>query len=163
LPSHSYLEAQIFIFAGSNLPPASSLSLFREIFVMAILSAFPGLSVEVVMAGTSCLEYPDTDNDNGDSDEKVTRYIEAKSNAEYGVQIDIPRGLMDGKYDIRSKIYIDGYKVGGTVLRRVKYIQQGYRRVHSAQCVGSGDNWKKRAFCFSDLIKGRIPNMRFSV
>jgi hypothetical protein len=130
---------------------------------MAILSAFPGLSVEVVIAGTSCLEYPDTGDGNGDSDGKVTRYIDAKSNAEYGVQIDIPRGFMDGKYDIRSKIYIDGYKVGGPVFRRVEHIQQGYRQVYSARYFGSGDNWKKRAFCFSDLIKGRIPNMRFSV
>jgi hypothetical protein len=71
---------------------------------MAIHSDYPGIRAEVVVNGEALTEY----NDDGESPPvQVTMYVEAVSDAHFGVRYTIPKGLQ-GTCGVKCKLTIAG-------------------------------------------------------
>jgi hypothetical protein len=125
---------------------------------MAILSSFPGLTVEILVNGIAREEYQPPEDEVQDTQKHVTRYIEAESGANFEVRVSLNSAFKTAfdisKYDLCAVIRIDGSYAESRLwhmsdLRSLTLIDQSKKI--SGVSVGSGKDWKLRKFLFSNL------------
>jgi hypothetical protein len=102
---------------------------------MAIAKEHPRIQVEVVCEGEPLREYDNDDEET--APDQVTKYIEAKSGAEFAVRLELKRPYPDHPLYIR--LYLDGEVVGNRIIGDLQY--------------GKGSNGLTRTF---DSITSKI-------
>lgn len=123
---------------------------------MAITQETPGLEVHVECNGARLQEF---DEDDGETTTTtVTKYIEAKSAAEFAVHIEVHRPF--SRYAMIVKLYIDGKSVCSRIIGDHQYqrakgsvkrvFNNTVTKIAEGQCT-------LRMFCFSELQIGEIP------
>ena len=112
---------------------------------MAILPAFPGLTVEILVNGVPLQEYDDEDEEL-ESPNTIAEYIEARSGTQFSVRCISSQRLPVP--DSTMQIFLDGTQVTSTLHRKDEfrfddpYIKKGRISVDGQQTV-------EQAFQFS--------------
>lgn len=120
---------------------------------MAILQEYPTLQVSIVCDG---LALPEFDNDEHEMPGAVTKYIEAKSTAEFAVQFDLYKPYPVHAMSIQ--LSIDGKLVRSRIIgnhqykRRTASVARTFDEVVSKIADGQCTIQK---FCFSELEIGK--------
>jgi hypothetical protein len=84
---------------------------------MAVAKEHPRIQVEVICEREPLREY---DNDDEETPpEQVTKYIEAKSGAEFGVRLELKRPYPSDP--VYFRLYLDGKDVGNRIIGDVQY------------------------------------------
>jgi hypothetical protein len=128
--------------------------------IMAILPAFPGLLVEVVVSDTALQEYnlPE-DSEETTTNKSTIKYIEAKPGLEFAVRFSIERNFEYIKNDIHFDVTLDGNKVfRRRVLLQKERHTRGLVSIVDGVKLDSGKNIIKRNFVFSTLTTGQLPH-----
>lgn len=116
---------------------------------MAILKE---LEVHVTVNGQNLEEFSGTDDARKDSPERLTRYVEAISNANFKIKVAYMEHCLP-KYesskpceDLSISVYIDGQK-----LRRT-YLGSTLKKVVSSVHVLEGGQWKSKHSTFCEIM-----------
>lgn len=122
---------------------------------MAILKPF---ECTVSVDGVSVEEYDDDDDDNDHrpgAGPQVTKYIEAVSGAGFVTHFKIEPGWTMNADFLVWDIYLDGKRARGSVISPDRYSEQiGCRQKLAGYESGTGDNWTRRNFRFTDITTG---------
>lgn len=98
------------------------------------------------------------DEDDGETTTTVTKYIEAKSAAEFAVQVEVHRPFP--RYAMIFKLYIDGNSVRSRIIgdRQYQRVRGSVKREFNTTVTKIVDGQRTlRKFCFSELQIGEIP------
>jgi len=125
---------------------------------MAILPDFPGLRVEIIVAGTPLQEYDlPNDTDEVTTNASTIKYVEATPGAEFAVHVTVDRKFKHAKYDLDYRVTIDGNKdLSRGKLMTKKHHVQGRTSTLGAIKFASGKQVIKRNFFFSTLTTGHF-------
>lgn len=117
---------------------------------MAITQAFPGLEVEVHTNAGALREY--VDDDEQDSHSTVTKYIEAQSGVEFGINYNFTSRPEHG---VVLYVYIDGNYITGVVifLHDFKSGQTHKNKIEGKYHKKDG-HWFRQKFSFASLRIG---------
>lgn len=123
---------------------------------MAITQENPKIEVYVNCNGVRLQEF---DEDDGESSTTaVTKYIEAKSGAEFAVQVEVHQPFP--RYAMIVKLYIDGNSVRSRIIGDHQYqrAKGSVKRVLNTTVTKIADGQRTlQNFCFSELQIGEIP------
>lgn len=111
---------------------------------MAIIDEF---TVNIIVNGQPCQEY-EVEPERGCGPKKVTKYIEAISDAPYKISLDMLPSFEFTTSAISFKISIDGQLMGKLL---VEPDPRGFRRIISRIDSGAGDN----SFSFIDIKRSK--------
>jgi hypothetical protein len=128
---------------------------------MAILPAYPGLSVQVEVHDQPLLEYDDEDA--VQDARSVTKYIEACAGSEFSIKFLFDK-TMKRKKDICVGCYIDGSS--RSVRSRFFRIRQqiaGKAYVIKDLDKKDGTKWQRQNFCFQNLGVGKNIRSLYSI
>ncbi|KAL1648463.1 hypothetical protein SLS58_002218 [Diplodia intermedia] len=119
---------------------------------MAIISDIPGLRVEVRVHGQPLDEFPSEDEP--DTSDTATRYIEATSGVEFTVRITYDEAL-DPRYksfDIQSRLELDGKLADRSNTQRKDWIRKERKEVnyYGSRSFENG-KWYFRTMAFSQV------------
>jgi hypothetical protein len=117
---------------------------------MAVTKSHPRIKVEVQVDGVAVQEYEDDDEQ--ETVNTVTKYVEAVSNTDFVIGIHITPPWP--QQSILFKIYLDGKYVRGNFIRQDTF--KGTASKHTIEGSNSTKNgqWYQQNFCFSDLNIG---------
>jgi hypothetical protein len=119
---------------------------------MAVLDAYPGIKVQIVVNGAPLQEYDD-DDDESATPNTVTKYVEAVSGAEFQIQHDITQPWP--QHEMLLECIVDQHKVVGAVLNKGNYRGSSYRYVkEGAISYKEGHQFIQR-FRFAQLSIGK--------
>ena len=123
---------------------------------MAILK---GIEVSVVIDGKALTEYDDEDIADEDSDytSKVSRYVEAVSDAEFSISITVPQSYEFAADAIALRLSLDGVWVKIALCRRAKLkrLRGDWHSNIAGSDVKNGEEWYLRPFRFDDIKIGK--------
>lgn len=100
---------------------------------MAIHPRLTSLRAEVIVNGSALREYND-DNDNDVNTTRISRYVEAVSNANFEVCVTIKKEGLSKRYGVRSTVFVDGNRAHAMALHRSKMgcqVKQTFKGVNS--------------------------------
>ncbi|KAL0261713.1 hypothetical protein SLS55_003143 [Diplodia seriata] len=119
---------------------------------MAVISDIPGLKVEVRVHGQALDEFPSEDE--SDTSDTATRYIEATSGVEFTVRITYDEAL-DPRYkscDIQSRLELDGKPADKRNTERKDWIGKERKEVnYSGSRSLENGKWYFRTMAFSQV------------
>ena len=122
---------------------------------MAILK---GIKASVVINGKALTEYDDEDilDESSDHTSEVSKYIEAVSDAEFGIRITVPRSYNFTGNALALRISLDGVKVRTYVCRKaeLKNRRQDWHETITGSQVKNGEQWCLRPFKFDAINMG---------
>jgi hypothetical protein len=117
---------------------------------MAITKAHPGLKVVITVDGAAREEFIDEDEE--ESRDSVTKYIEAVSGAVFSVDLEVSKPWPGT--GVLYHIYTDGKWMRGTFVMQKDYTGSSVKvSVPGVQYLDGG-RWLMQKFCFSDLVVG---------
>jgi hypothetical protein len=118
---------------------------------MAILPSRPGIEITVKSNGAALQEYEDDDDD--PQPNVVTKYVEAVSGAEFGVQWEITSPWPP--YTILFEYWLDQKKVSGKYCQQIYYGRPCYSHLEEgALAVVNGQEFMHK-FAFAALTVGK--------
>jgi hypothetical protein len=117
---------------------------------MAILHLLPGVQASIEIDGQPAQEYDD-------EDEKIlpkatTKYIEAKSGAEFAVCYQLENDF-ERSHDISVRVSLDG-KYADSACHELKHIGRDFKRRISSARERVGDQYFESKFRFASLSTG---------
>src|SRR4051812_19961632 len=118
---------------------------------MAITKVHPGVKVAIHVDGAPLEEFIDEDEE--ESRDSVTRYIQAVSGAVFSVDLEVTRPWP--KTGIMYQIYADGKWMRGTFIMQKDYVGPSVKVSIPGVQYQEGVQWLMRTFCFSDLAVGK--------
>lgn len=119
---------------------------------MTILASRPGIKITVVCNGASLEEYEDDDVDE-QTDTVASKYIEAVSGAEFGVQWEITAPWPP--YTILFEYWLDQKRVGSRYCQPVNFRSPSYTHLEKgASTTVNGQSYLQK-FAFTALTVGR--------
>ena len=123
---------------------------------MAIIK---GIEASVIIDGRALTEYDDGDAGDGGSDHtsKVSKYIEAVSDAEFSISITVPKSY---KFEANALCFepsLDGVRVKGYLCLKseLKSLHKDWHETIPGSKVKNGEEWYLRPFKFSDIKIGK--------
>lgn len=122
---------------------------------MAILK---GIEVSVVTDGKVLTEYDDEDtaDENTDHPSKISKYIEAVSDAEFGIAITVPSSYDFAADCLAFRIRLDGVWVRTSFCRKAKRKRRkDWQKTMAGINVENGEGWYLRPFKFNDINIGK--------
>ena len=123
---------------------------------MAILE---GIEVLVVIAGKALTEYDDEEaaDKSHEHASEVSKYIEAVSDAEFGIDITVPSSYDFAGDAISFKLTLDGVSVRGRLCRKakIKRLRVDWHTTIAGSKVKNGKNWYLKPFKFNDINIGK--------
>lgn len=125
---------------------------------MAIIDGIRGLEVAILVDGRPLQEYP-SPADNNDGGKRVTCYVLAEPGKEFAIQVKRSHGFKYGapKWDLKTRIDIDGKKATGSLLSVRKQKDKSYNdRVFSTvDAILENGQWGRHNLMFSDIHLGK--------
>lgn len=123
---------------------------------MAILK---GIKVSVVIDGKALTEYDDeiTAGQSPEYASEVSKYIEAVSDAEFSIDITVPRSYEITADALAFKLILDGVFVMSPISRKAKLKTLGtdwHKKIEGSD-VKDGEEWYLRPFKFNDIKIGK--------
>lgn len=128
---------------------------------MAILPNCPGLEVNVLIQGQKAVEYHD-EHEEGRTPNRVVRYIEAVSGADFGVRFELKQdvAIQKQQFQFKAEAYIDGAHVDGVCIPDRCFVYEGGYRISKYTFTGVkhtiGSEQYKRPFKFSEVQTGEF-------
>ena len=120
---------------------------------MAILKE---IQASVIIDGKALTEYDDEDtlDESPDHTSEVSKYIEAVSDAEFGIRITVPRSYNFTGNAIAFELRLDGVWVAGQLLRKavLENMRKDWHKIIAGSEAKNGEGWYLRPFKF-DVIK----------
>lgn len=108
--------------------------------------------VAIEVGGEPASEFEDDDEEAADSDTVVTKYIEAASGANFGIECQVLPGYdFDSDY-LSFAIFLDGNRTSSVNAKKSEYdSERGMAAVRREVWVGEGKNRERFAFRFANL------------
>ena len=123
---------------------------------MAILK---GIEASVVIDGKALTEYDneDTIDEIFDHTSELSKYIEAVSEAEFGIDITVPQSYNIKADALVFKLSLDGIWVRTLFCRKSKFKsrRRDWHNTMAGSKVKNGKEWYLRAFKFNDIKIGK--------
>ena len=123
------------------------------------MTILKGIEVSVVIAGKALTEYDDEEaaDESPDHPNGVSKYIEAVSDAEFGIDIMVPSSYDFARNAISFKLTLDGVLVTTHLCRKavVKRLREDWHTTIAGSKVRDGEKWYLRPFKFNDIKIGK--------
>ena len=123
---------------------------------MAILK---GIEVSVVIDGKALTEYDDEDaaNENSDHPSEVSKYIEAIPDAEFSIDITMPRSYNFAMNHLSFRLSLDGTLVRNRVYPKahLKRLRKDWHENIAGSPMKNGEKCYLRPFKFNDIKIGK--------
>ncbi|KAF2677306.1 hypothetical protein K458DRAFT_163912 [Lentithecium fluviatile CBS 122367] len=113
---------------------------------MAITTVYPGLQVDVVVNGAPLQEYDDDEDE--DSPDTTTKYVEATSGANFEIRYSFGTGF-SAKHAVVTRVHVDGQYGEGHVIKLDEIFR--FPRFLSGRREDLGDGYFQRKFRFAQL------------
>ena len=117
--------------------------------------------VEIIVDGEPANEYDDDDDTAPDTDDKVTRYVEAVSGKEFHFAVTMDPLYRWGSSDVViARCYMDGKQRRGMCLKKekVRYAPNSFHKMEG-EWSGTGSNAKIHKYAFANLQTRRLTNL----
>lgn len=131
---------------------------------MAILPRCPGLEVHILVHGQKLVEHRD-EHEEGETPNRLVRYVEAVSGAEFHIQFKIKQdvSLPARPFQFRLRPYVDGHMIDSTCFLEEDWKlvdgQGSIKRVLDGALEQDKGITNKRCLKFADIRTG-IPTAR---
>lgn len=116
---------------------------------MAIIDVLPGVEVTIVCDGEPIKEH--TDEDLEEEPRTVIRYVEAKSDQNFGVSIKVKQGTTFLGETLAFEIKVDGGFIVHPTVSKPNCLRRDYIAIREGQPLPNG---KVRPFQFTSLETG---------
>jgi hypothetical protein len=119
---------------------------------MAVTKAYPRIKVGVQVDEVVVQEHEDDDEKS--TDDTVTKYVEAKSGADFALSFQVTPPWP--KQSILFQIHLDGKYARGTFAQQRDWIGTSCKFIIGGSASSKNGQWYQQNFCFSDLSIGML-------
>jgi hypothetical protein len=117
---------------------------------MVNLKAFPGISAQVYVDGKPLKEY--TDDTIEDEEGTVTRYIEAVSDKNFEICLEVKKGTKITRSAVSFRVEVDGMRIKKPIMSIADFKNEDGRRVVEGRI---DENDQVQTMSFTTLETGR--------
>lgn len=122
---------------------------------MAKPNKIPKVKVDILVDDVPLQQYEDEEEDQGSPD-KVTKYVEAKSGAEFVVCYKFEE---TPQYDVRVDVHLDGKYADNKLALLGNFRNSTYQQtMDGAKLIDAEGRWTLAKFSFADLKIGSSPS-----
>ncbi|KAH9881529.1 hypothetical protein IAQ61_000255 [Plenodomus lingam] len=114
---------------------------------MAVTKAHPGVKAHIIVNGTRLVEFDDDDAEAGDN--RVSKYVECQSGAEFEVLCKVSRPWP--RCDLALHVYCDGKWAAGRLICKKDQNGKAVSETINGHNYGRDNDWHLEKFCFSEL------------